>query len=96
MSSFKSEVKILIRLSLSLSITKELISSLVNDCLENGSGKVGIGWVFDRTSPSKLDLEGTGLSIILYKGFPVILFNKYMYPYFVTWAREGIIESFIE
>ena len=39
MSSFKSEVKILIRLSLSLSITKELISFLVNDCLENGSGK---------------------------------------------------------
>ena len=96
MWSFEIEEKTLIRLSLSFFKTNELISSNDNDCLEKGSGKLGIGWVFDKTSPIKFDLDGTSVSIILCKGFPVILFNKYIYPDLVTWAKEGITESFIE
>ena len=64
-----------------------------SDCLENGSGKVGIGWVLDKLSPINLESEGTILSIISYKGFPLTLFNKKTYPDLVTWASEGIIES---
>ena len=42
-------------LSCSAILRKGLMAFIESDCLENGSGKVGIGWVWDNRSQNNSD-----------------------------------------